>query len=160
MFEKQLLTLVFVRKQTEVLLGLKKRGFGKEKWNGFGGKVEPSETIEQAAKREIKEESHLEVDRLEKVGLLTFEFVGDPVLMEVHVFSTWFFKGQPHETAEMKPQWYPINSIPFDKMWADDKLWFPLLLGDKKFQGYFKFQGHETILDYKLKEVSSLESNV
>jgi len=28
-----------------MLLGLKKRGFGKDKWNGFGGKVEANESI-------------------------------------------------------------------------------------------------------------------
>jgi 8-oxo-dGTP diphosphatase / 2-hydroxy-dATP diphosphatase len=34
-----------------VLLGLKKKGFGKGKWNGFGGKVEKNETILEAAIR-------------------------------------------------------------------------------------------------------------
>lgn len=43
-----------------VLLGLKKRGFGTGKWNGFGGKVEPGETIRQAAIREMKEEAGIE----------------------------------------------------------------------------------------------------
>jgi len=33
---------------------MKKRGFGQGKWNGFGGKVEPNESIEQAAIREMK----------------------------------------------------------------------------------------------------------
>jgi len=49
---KKLLTLVLVFKEdNSVLLGLKKRGFGKGLWNGFGGKVEPGETIVQAAAR-------------------------------------------------------------------------------------------------------------
>ena len=50
---RKVLTLVLVRDvpQRRVLLGLKKRGFGAGKWNGFGGKLEPGETIEQAAKR-------------------------------------------------------------------------------------------------------------
>lgn len=43
MFTNKLLTLV--------LLGMKKRGFGAGKWNGFGGKVQPGETIEEAARR-------------------------------------------------------------------------------------------------------------
>ena len=33
------LTLVFLRDGSKVLLGMKKRGFGAGKWNGFGGKV-------------------------------------------------------------------------------------------------------------------------
>ena len=51
MTSKKLFTLIFVRNGSEVLLGLKKRGFGVGKWNGFGGKVEPGETISQGAKR-------------------------------------------------------------------------------------------------------------
>jgi 8-oxo-dGTP pyrophosphatase MutT (NUDIX family) len=35
----------------KILLGLKKRGFGEGKWNGFGGKVHVNETIRQAAVR-------------------------------------------------------------------------------------------------------------
>lgn len=49
---KKVLTLTLVRNVTGgILLGLKKRGFGVGKWNGFGGKVEPGETIPQAAAR-------------------------------------------------------------------------------------------------------------
>ena len=50
---KKVLTLVLVRDvaRHRVLLGMKKRGFGAGKWNGFGGKLEPGETIEEAAKR-------------------------------------------------------------------------------------------------------------
>jgi len=40
-----------VRRERAILLGYKKRGFGAGKWNGFGGKVEIGETVEDAAKR-------------------------------------------------------------------------------------------------------------
>lgn len=51
MFTKKLLTLVLVVEPRRVLLGMKKRGFGAGKWNGFGGKVQTGETIEQGARR-------------------------------------------------------------------------------------------------------------
>ena len=51
MKEEKDYTLLFVRKDDEILLGMKKRGFGTGKWNGFGGKIEAGETIEQAAVR-------------------------------------------------------------------------------------------------------------
>lgn len=47
----KLLTLVLVVQPGRVLLGMKKRGFGAGKWNGFGGKVQPGETIEDGARR-------------------------------------------------------------------------------------------------------------
>lgn len=48
---RKVLTLVLIRKPNEVLLGYKKRGFGSNKWNGFGGKVEDNESICEAAIR-------------------------------------------------------------------------------------------------------------
>lgn len=48
---RKILTLVMVRKTNAILLGLKKRGFGKGKWNGFGGKVEENETVAEGAVR-------------------------------------------------------------------------------------------------------------
>ncbi len=54
---KKLLTLCLIQKDGKLLLGMKKRGFGKGRWNGFGGKVNSNESIELAAKRELKEET-------------------------------------------------------------------------------------------------------
>ena len=51
MVTNKVLTLVFVQNDNKTLLGLKKRGFGKGRWNGFGGKVEKGETIVEGAKR-------------------------------------------------------------------------------------------------------------
>lgn len=45
-------------------------------------------------------------------------------------------------------------------MWADDVLWFPLMLQKQKFLGYFKFQGHDVIVEQKLEEVENLWSDV
>ena len=53
MVANKLLTLVLIRESKRVLLGLKKKGFGMGRWNGFGGKVEKGETIEQAARRYV-----------------------------------------------------------------------------------------------------------
>uniref|UniRef100_V9LD01 Oxidized purine nucleoside triphosphate hydrolase n=1 Tax=Callorhinchus milii TaxID=7868 RepID=V9LD01_CALMI len=156
MFTSKLLTLVIVVKPQQVLLGLKKRGFGVGRWNGFGGKLQPGESIEQAAKRELWEESSLTVDSLEKIGNIRFEFVGETEILDVHIFRTDHYHGDPSESEEMRPQWFDLDAIPFDRMWPDDIYWFPLLLQKKKFQGYFKFQGHDTILDYTLQEVEEL----
>lgn len=139
-----------------VLLGMKKRGFGAGRWNGFGGKVQEGETVKDGAKRELQEESGLTVDALHKVGQITFEFVGDPELMDVHVFCTDSVQGTPVESDEMRPQWFRLDQIPFADMWPDDSYWFPLLLQRKKFRGYFRFQGQDTILDYTLREVDAI----
>uniref|UniRef100_A0A8C9TMC5 Oxidized purine nucleoside triphosphate hydrolase n=1 Tax=Scleropages formosus TaxID=113540 RepID=A0A8C9TMC5_SCLFO len=98
MLTSKLLTLVLVVQPGRVLLGLKKRGFGAGRWNGFGGKVQPGETIEQAAKRELLEESGLTVDTLDKIGNIKFEFVGETEILDVHIFRTDTFTGYPTES--------------------------------------------------------------
>lgn len=57
---------------------------------------------------------------------------------------------------EMRPQWFQLDEVPFNRMWADDIYWFPLLLQKKLFRGYFKFQGQDTILEHTLKEVEEV----
>jgi hypothetical protein len=57
---------------------------------------------------------------------------------------------------EMQPQWFPEESIPYEKMWPDDILWYPLYLKGIKFKGYFLYQGHDSILEYTLTPVDHL----
>lgn len=129
---------------------MKKRGFGAGRWNGFGGKVEPGETIEDATKREVWEEVGIKVADIKKVGHIDFEFIGEPETLEVHVFKAGSFSGEPAESEEMKPRWFHKDKIPFDQMWPDDKYWFPLFLADKKFTGKFLFEGQDRILEHKI----------
>ena len=136
---KKILTLCIVVKENKILLGMKKRGFGAGRWNGFGGKVEPNETIEDAAKRELKEECEITAVKMEKVGLIDFKFENDQKILETHIFYISEFLGNPTETEEMKPEWFDTNKIPYDKMWSDDTFWLPLLLKKKKFKGEFLF---------------------
>ncbi len=155
-YMKKLLTLCIIHRHPKILLGLKKRGFGMGKWNGFGGKVFSSETIENAAKRELQEEAGIEAEHLKKVGILEFEFKGDFEVLEVHIFKSESFLGKPIESEEMKPRWFHINEIPFDKMWPDDKYWLPLLLKGKKFRGKFLFDKSDIILERELVEMEEI----
>ena len=107
--KRKLLTLSLILKDNKILLGMKKRGFGQGRWNGFGGKVIEGETIEEAAKRELKEEVGILAKKLERRGILRFTFDNSPnELLEVHVFLVSEFEGKPLESEEMKPQWFKI----------------------------------------------------
>ena len=150
---KKILTLCIIHQYPKVLLGMKKRGHGEGKWNGFGGKVEEGETIEEAAKREMKEEAGVEISRMSKLGVIEFESQGDSEILEVHIFRVKKFKGVPAESEEMRPKWFDVDEIPFDQMWPDDKHWFPLLLEEKRFKGKFLFNGSDEIVDFSLLEI-------
>lgn len=160
---KKILTLGLVMKGNEVLLGMKKRGFGAGRLNGFGGKIKDGEeTIEQGMCRELFEESSVEALSMQKVGILDFSFENDPKILEVHIFKITEFDGSPTESEEMKPQWFSLDQIPFEQMWSDDIYWFPFLLSGKFFKGEFLFDrpsGAEysaKIITYKLEEVQNL----
>ncbi|BBN02616.1 8-oxo-dGTP diphosphatase [Marchantia polymorpha subsp. ruderalis] len=153
---RKLLTLVIIHSDGKVLLGLKKRGFGKGYYNGFGGKVEKGETIDQAAARELQEESGVTATDMEKRGILTFHFDNDPLAWEVHVYYATKFLGEPCETDEMAPTWFSVADIPYDVMWSDDPLWYPLLLAGQQFKGDFCFTNTTTLTSHTIEVVSSL----
>lgn len=153
---KTLLTLCIIYKHPKILLGMKKQGLGTGRWNGFGGKILAAETIENAAKREIQEEAGIKVKNLNKVGIIDFESKGDPEIVQVHIFRSDNFSGEPTESEEMKPQWFHIDELPFKKMWPADIYWIPLLLDGKKFKGKFLYGESDVILKKELIEVKEI----
>lgn len=142
--------LCFVIEDERILLIHKKTGLGKGLINGPGGRIEINEYPMDAAIRECKEELNIEVQSLEKSGLLHFQFT-DGYSLKVHVFKTQEYSGIPIETREARPIWADLDRIPYSKMWADDKIWIPLMLQNRSFKGYFIFNKQE-MLDYVLRE--------
>ena len=63
-------TLCFLVKGEKVLLGKKKNGFGAGYWLGIGGKVEQSETLEEAVVRETLEEIGVRPNGITRVATL------------------------------------------------------------------------------------------
>lgn len=152
---RKILTLVLILQDEKILLGMKKRGFGAGRWNGFGGEVREDESIEDAAKREVKEECGLEIKRLEEVGVHEFEFVKERgTILEVHVFRGLSWQGEPFETEEMRPKWFLTSKIPYQDMWPDDILWLPTFLEGKKFRTKFLFGDGDQVLGQKIEVVT------
>lgn len=147
------LVLLLDPQEDRILLGLKKKGFGSGKYNGFGGKIEPDETIIDCARREVKEECGLDILDPTYCGHLLFEFEGVSEELHVHVFRSHKYEGEIKESEEMEPKWFRLSEIPFSQMWADDSIWFPLFLAGKVFQGKFIFRGHDVIVSHTLIEV-------
>jgi mutator protein MutT len=147
-------TLCLIHDNDRILLGMKKQGLGTGRWNGFGGKVEPGETIEEATKREILEEAGMKVEHVVKMGEMDFEFAAKPGdILEVHIYRGEKWSGTPRECDEMRPEWWKVSEIPFNMMWPDDRYWLPLFLDNKKFRGRFLFGPNDSVLEFSLRVV-------
>ncbi|KAF8607095.1 hypothetical protein BDV93DRAFT_520005 [Ceratobasidium sp. AG-I] len=127
-------------------------------YNGFGGKVDPGETVLAAGVRELKEEAGIDAP-LEPCGLLFFVGEGESFAHHIAVFRATTYTGTITESDEMRPQWFafppppsspshpsstspPLDNsadepalpeFPYSQMWKDDPLWFPLLLANTPF---------------------------
>ncbi len=158
-------TLIYCIRDNSVLLGLKKRGFGAGKINGYGGKVHPGEDIAEAAVRELSEEAKMTGKRtdLEKIAEIDFFFPEVPAEKDwnqtVHVYVLRKWIGEPQETEEMKPEWHTFDTIPLEKMWIDDPYWLPRVLRGEKMKASFTFgkQG-ESIIKYTLENITRFYS--
>ena len=133
-------TICHIIRGRNLLLKKATRGISVGKWNAPGGKLEPSETPERCARREVLEETGLRVSKLFYHGSLTFLMDGGKTLhTRAHAFSTHDAKGRARSSAEGEVRWYPLDDLPFTEMWEDDKLWIPLMLGRIRFDATFTY---------------------
>ncbi len=157
-------TVCFLIHDDEICLGLKKRGFGVNKYNGFGGKVgdKPEfkdETVEKSAEREGQEEFGITIKSLQKVGEICFNFPQNEGWGQiVHVFLCTNWEGNPQESEEMKPVWFKISDIPYGQMWDDDKYWLPKVLNGKKIKASFEFDKEGTVTKQEIQVIRATKS--
>lgn len=151
-------TLLFLIRDDEILLAMKKRGFGAGRWNGVGGKLEPGESVEEAVIRECQEE--ISVTPLSYRPVAELDFYGgsatEPWHMYVYAYLCDEWEGEPTESEEMAPQWYKIGDIPYGAMWQDDEYWLPLVLTNKTVKATFNFDAHDTLTTYEVGETPTL----
>jgi 8-oxo-dGTP diphosphatase len=143
----------YIRQNGRVLLQLKSDDrWGGGWWNGPGGKLLDGEAPEQAAIREVLEETGLTVGGLVEHGPLTFYF-GDAAEPEftIHIFSTSAFAGELQANDEGPLEWIAEDALPYEQMWPDDRVWLPQMLAGHRFRGVFRLSAdHKTLLEHEL----------
>ena len=128
--------------EREVLLGHKKTGLGTGKIVGLGGHVEQCESPAEAAAREVKEEAgiHVTSEALLEVAYVTFLFPVCPRWdMVATIFTSADWSGEAVETAEIRPEWFPVTDLPLDRMWDDAKYWLPRILAGERVRATFTY---------------------
>jgi 8-oxo-dGTP diphosphatase len=126
----------------QILLGLKKVGFGQGKYGGVGGKVEAGEAPSHAATREVREETGIVVAEsdLRPAACLTFRFPHRPEWTQVvHVYTSTSWSGCASESREIVPAWFTVDAIPLERMWDDCRYWLPRVLAGERVEATFVF---------------------
>ena len=98
-------TLMILKKDGKILLGLKKRGFGLGKLNGVGGKLEKGETVDECVVRETFEEIGVRVTGMEHMADIVFDdlyYKGVPERNVMHVYVGTKWTGKPVEFGYQK----------------------------------------------------------
>jgi 8-oxo-dGTP diphosphatase len=145
--------LCYIRDGGRVLLQHKAEGrFGGGFWNAPGGKIVDGESPEQAAVREVREETGLTVRDLCNYGTITFYQDGiEGPDIHVHVLVAGRFEGTLQANDEGPLEWIAEDGLPYDEMWADDRLWVPHVLAGRRVRGSFRFSEHyKKMLNYDL----------
>ena len=151
---------MFLVRNGKVLLGIKKRGFGEGKLVSPGGKVDPGETVMQAAIRECEEESGVKVRSCKEVARVIFRdlyYKGEPETDEMYAFISEDFEGEPIETDELIPEWFPLDDLPFNRMWADAQHWMPDAMRGRKVDSFFRYNEKNEATEHAVNELPDNE---
>lgn len=121
----------------------------------IGGKVEPSERIEDAAKREVAEESGIKINSLELSGILYVLGQGTGEHDWINfLFRSTDFSGEPKTGNEGSFAWVDFKDIAKANTYAGDQMYLPYLIEKRFFVIEFHYQGFEYI-DHTLLHLGS-----
>ena len=120
------------------------------KWNGLGGKLEPDESPLEAAVREVREESGLDLPpaAFRALGSVTFPNFKPH---KGEDWNVWVFmarvsdahRATPVQGPEGSLHWVPAADVLKLNLWAGDRHFVPHVLDEKTFFGTLWYRGQE-----------------
>lgn len=153
----KLATLCYVRRAGKTLMihRIKKANdMHQGKWNGLGGKLDPGETPEECAIREIREESGLIVRHPLLKGFITFPGFANEEDWYTFLFVITEFDGNLIESSEGYLEWIEDDHLMELNLWDGDRVFIPWLDEPGFFSGKFiykdgQFVDHDVIFYYR-----------
>lgn len=111
----------------------KKNDENRDKWVGIGGKLEEGESPHDCARREIREETGLSVNKLSYRGVITF--VSNVYGTEyMHLFTSTDFRGELTDSCdEGRLEWVKKEEVKDLPIWEGDRIFLDLISKDTPF---------------------------
>ena len=104
--------VVFNKDKDKVLFCKRKKEPFKDRLNFVGGKVEPGETSEDAAYRELQEETGISRRQILLYRLLDLSYYSHDFILEIYV-------GRLNEDVVLKEETNPLLWLPLDEDYTD-----------------------------------------
>lgn len=98
---------------------------------------------------EVKEECGLDVELGKHFATIDYSFTKNPLeIQRSFVYRTTIAKssGEIQETEEMKPQWWSMSQLPYDRMWADSEQWYSLMFKGTPFTAEYLFDDDNHVI--------------
>ena len=129
-------TLCYIEKDGAYLMihRIKKENdINKDKWVGVGGKLEAGESPFDCVRREVYEETGVNIKDPRYRGIITF--VSDKWGTEyMHLFTATDYDGEiDYDCDEGKLEWVKKELVPSLPIWEGDKIFFDLMEKEKRF---------------------------
>ncbi len=116
------------------------------KWIGVGGKLEPGETPDGCARREILEETGLTAEQMCFAGIITFPEFTPGHDWYTYVFKVKKFSGHIIDCNEGTLEWVPYDQVLSKPSWEGDHTFISWLLEDKPFfSASFTYKGEKLV---------------
>ena len=141
-------TLVYLKQDGKTLMlhrVKKEQDFHEGKWNGLGGKLDPGETPEECAIREVKEESGLDLVDPRLRGIITFPMFDQVDDWYVYLFTGREFSGELIDSPEGNLAWIADDKLLDLNLWEGDSTFLKWLDQDRFFSAKFIYENKELI---------------
>lgn len=152
----KLATLCYLRSNGKTLMvyrNKKPNDMHRGKWNGLGGKLEPAESPEECAVREVFEESGLQTEELILKGFLTFPNFSNDEDWYAFVYLIPSFSGSLVDSPEGDLRWIEDEKLLDLNLWAGDRIFLPLLDRPGIFSGKFVYK-NGSLVDHQIRSYS------
>ena len=141
-------TLVYLKQKGKTLMlhrVKKEQDFHEGKWNGLGGKLDPGETPEACAIREVKEESGLDLKALKLRGIITFPLFDQVDDWYVYLFTGTEFSGDLIDSPEGDLEWIDNDKLLDLNLWEGDYIFLQWIEQERFFSGKFVYEEKQLV---------------